>query len=115
MTGKLTVSVHDDIHNQNADGIQYDLWRINNGSNRVNIKHGTITDNSNPYILLQANTVDELGSFEIILYIKDYFESFNEKIHVQDNRIIVAFSMNDLNQDHHLRIFIRPDRHWCTL
>ncbi|CAF3027507.1 unnamed protein product [Rotaria socialis] len=115
MTGKLTVSVHDDAHNQNADDIQYDLWRINDNSNRVNIKHDTIIANSNPHVLVQANTVDELGLFEIILYIKDYFESFNENIHVQDSRIIIAFGMNNLNRDHHLRIFIRPDRYWCTL
>lgn len=114
MPGKLTISIYDDVHHQNAEGIEYDLWRINNNSNRVNIKHDTITNN-NQYILIQTNTVDELGSFEIVLYIKDYFESFHENIHVQNSRIIIPFGVNALNRDDHLNIFIRPDSCSCTL
>ncbi|CAF3178970.1 unnamed protein product [Rotaria sp. Silwood2] len=108
MTGKITLSVHDELHNQLANGIKYDLWHIHNDTNRVNIKHDTLTNNDSQHVLLQANTVEELGSFEVILYIKDYFDSFNENIQVRDSRIIVPFGMHELDRDYQLNIFITP-------
>jgi 5-hydroxyisourate hydrolase-like protein (transthyretin family) len=114
MTGKMSLCVHDDVHNQNADGIEYDLWRINDGTTRVNIGHDTITNNS-PHVLVQANTAEELGSFEVILYVKDYFERFNENIDVQDSRYILPFGINELNKDNHLNMHITPTGYTCTL
>jgi 5-hydroxyisourate hydrolase-like protein (transthyretin family) len=114
MSAKITLSVHDDVHNQKAEGIEYDLWRINDNTNRVKIKHDILTNN-NVHILVQANTVEELGSFEIIFYIKDYFERFNQNLDLKDNRLIVPFGMNDLNQDYHLNVHITSTGYTCTL
>ena len=65
MPGKMTLSVHDDVHHQNAEGIEYDLWRVDTPTNRVIIKRDRITD-ENPHLLIQANTTEELGSFEVV-------------------------------------------------
>jgi 5-hydroxyisourate hydrolase-like protein (transthyretin family) len=114
MSGKITFSVHDDVHNQKAEGIEYDLWRINNNTNRVNIKHDTITNDSSN-VLVQANTNEDLGSFEVVLYIKDYFERLNPNLDVQDSRFVVPFGMNELNRDYHLNVHITPTGYTCTL
>ena len=114
MSGKITLSVFDSVHNQNATGIEYDLWRVNTSTNRVNIKHGTITNNDS-HLLLHARTAEELGSFEVILYVKNYFERFNENISVQDSRFIIPFGFHDLDQDYHLTIHISPTGVTCTL
>jgi 5-hydroxyisourate hydrolase-like protein (transthyretin family) len=114
MTGKLTLSVHDDIHHQNAEGIEYDLWRINQSTDRIKIKHDRIT-NQNPHLLIQANTPDELGSFEIVLYVKDYFEHLNRDHNVQNSRIIVPVGINQIDQDNHLSIHLTSTGYTCTL
>jgi 5-hydroxyisourate hydrolase-like protein (transthyretin family) len=114
MTGKMTLAVHDDVHHQNADGIEYDLWRINNTTNRVNIKHDRITNND-PHLLVQANTEEDLGSYEIILYIKDYFEGFDQNVDVPHSRFILPFGMNQLDRDYHLNVHITPTSYTCTL
>ena len=113
MPAKMMLSVYDTVHNQNATGIEYDLWRVNNSTNRVNIKHDTITNN--PHVLTEANTSEELGSFELILYVKDYFDRFNENINVHQNRLIIPFGSTDLNRDEHLTVHIKPDGVTCTL
>jgi len=115
MPAKMTLSVYDDVHNQKAEGIAYDLWRINNSSNRVNIKHDIITNNNNSHVLIQANTVEDLGSFEIVLYVKDYFEHCNPNLDVRDSRFTLPFGMNDLDRDYHLNVHITPTGYTCTL
>ncbi|CAF1141474.1 unnamed protein product [Rotaria sordida] len=114
MSGKITLAVHDELHNQYAEGIKYDLWRIDNNTNRIHVKNDTFTKN-NSNVLLHAHTNEELGSFEVILYIKDYFDKFNENIHVQNSRITVPFGMNELDKDYELNIFITPTSYTCTL
>jgi 5-hydroxyisourate hydrolase-like protein (transthyretin family) len=114
MSGKVTLSIYDDVHDKNAEGIEYDLWRINNNSNRVNIKHTTLT-NDNQHVLLEASTPEQLGSYEVILFTKDYFERFNENIQVRDSRVIVPFGINERNEDYHLNIHITPTSYTCTL
>lgn len=114
MTGKLTLSVYDDIHHQNAEGLEYDLWRIINPNNRVNLKHDRITDQRS-HLLIEANTPEILGSFEVILYVKDYFEQFNENLNVRDSRMIIPVGINRTDEDHHLNIHITPTGYTCTL
>lgn len=114
MTGKMTFSVHDDINNKNADGIEYDLWRINQPTDRVKIRHGIIT-NQNPHLLIEANTPEELGSFEVVLYIKDYFKHSNPDLNVENSRMVLPFGINQTDQDYHLNIHITPTSFTCTL
>ena len=114
MTGKMTVSVRDDVHHRNAEGIEYDLWRINQSTDRVKIKHDRIT-NQNQHVLVQANTPDELGSFEIVLFVKDYFNTMDQNLDVPDSRVIIPFGINDINRDYHLNIGITPTAFTCTL
>jgi 5-hydroxyisourate hydrolase-like protein (transthyretin family) len=114
MPAKMTVAVHDDVHHQNAEGIEYDLWRINEPNGRVKIRHDQITS-TNSHVLIQANTPDELGSFEIVLFTKDYFEHLDQNLNVQNSRIIVPFGINQLDQDYHLNISITPTSYTCTL
>lgn len=114
MPAKMTFSVFDNVNNKKADGLKYDLWRINDNTNRVNIKQDTITDD-NQHVLVQANTNEDLGSYEVVLYIKDYYKQNNPDIDVQDSRMTVPFGVNDLNQDYHLNVHITPTTVTCTL
>jgi 5-hydroxyisourate hydrolase-like protein (transthyretin family) len=114
MTGKMTVTVRDDVNHQNAQGIEYDLWRVNQSTDRVKIKHGRITD-ANPHLLVQANTPDDLGSFEIVLFVKDYFESTNQNLNMENSRLVIPFGFNEINRDYHLGICITPTGFTCTL
>jgi 5-hydroxyisourate hydrolase-like protein (transthyretin family) len=108
----MTVSVYDDIHNHFADNIEYDLWRVNN--NRTFIKHDIITDNSK-HLLFSVNTVEDLGYYEIVLYIKNYFDRFHENIKIPNHRLIIPVGMNELNQYYQLGIHITPTSHSCVL
>ena len=110
----MIVCVRDDLHRRNANGLAYDLWRLENDSTRVKIKNGTITD-EHPEVVVQANSEEELGRFEIVLFVKDYFEHFDEDITVQDSRFNIAFGMNALETDEQLNIHIKPDSYTCTL
>ncbi|CAF1146755.1 unnamed protein product [Adineta ricciae] len=114
MPSKMVVRVRDDLHRTNADGIEYDLWRRENDSTRVKIKHDTIT-NEHPEVVLHANNEDDLGTFEIVLFVKDYFERFDENINVRDSRFNISFRMNAINTEEQLSIFIKPDSYTCTL
>jgi 5-hydroxyisourate hydrolase-like protein (transthyretin family) len=114
MTGKTTIAVYDDVHHQDATGIEYDLWRVNNKTNRVSIKHDTLPS-GHSHVLIQTNTAEDLGSFEVILYTKDYFDRFNEDIQVPNSRLTIPFGVNELNQDQHLNIHIKPTSFTCTL
>lgn len=114
MTGKFLLSVYDDIHHQNAEGLEYDLWRIVDSNNRVNIKHDRVPV-ERPHELIQANTPNDLGSFELILFIKDYFQRFNENLRVENSRLVIPFGFNDLNENYHLNIHITPTSFTCTL
>ena len=114
MTGKLTLSIYDDTHHQNAEGLEYDLWRVVDSNNRVNIKHDQITD-QHSHLLVQANTLNDLGSFELVLFVKDYFERFNENLHTPDSRMVVPVGFNSLDEDNHLSIRITPTTVTCTL
>ena len=110
----MTLGVYDTVHHQNAQGLAYDLWRIRDPNHRVNIKHDTMGA-TGEHVLVQANTAEELGSFELILYVKDYFERFPNHSEVPDNRFIVPFGMNRLNEDLHLNVQINPTGFTCTL
>lgn len=114
MPAKMTVSVYDKVHLQNAQGLVYDLWRIRDPNNRENIKHSTIDTNSEN-VLVQANTAEELGSFELILYVQDYFKQFPDYTEMADSRFIVPFGINQLNKDEHLNVQIEPSALTCTL
>lgn len=114
MTGKLTFAVYDDVHHQNAEGLEYDLWRIINPNNRVNIKHDRITD-QRMNLIIEATTPEQLGAFEIVLYVKDYFERFNENLNVQDSRLVISVGINRIDEDQFLNIHITPTGHTCTL
>lgn len=108
MTGITTISIYDDINNCNAEGIKYDLWRINSNTDRVHIKHD-VMKKEYPHVLIHTNGVDDLGSFEIIIYAKDYLDDFPE------NRLIIPFGVNELNRDQHLSIHINQSGFTCTL
>ncbi|UJR21700.1 hypothetical protein I4U23_024777 [Adineta vaga] len=114
MPAKMMLSVYDNLHKKNAEGIEYDLWRVDKDSNRTNIKHATLT-NDNSHVLVEANTEEELGAYEVILFAKDYFDKFNEDITMQDSRFTISFGMNELNQDYQLGVRITPDGYTCTL
>ena len=114
MPSKMIVRVRDDLHGRNADGIEYDLWRRESDSTRVKIKHDTITD-EHPEVVLHANNESELGNFEIVLFVKDYFERFDENISVRDSRFNISFGMNAINTEEQLNIHIKPDSYTCTL
>ncbi|CAF1357806.1 unnamed protein product [Adineta steineri] len=114
MPGKMTFNVYDDVHKKNAEGIEYDLWRINNGKDRVNMKHEKLAD-GNSHVLVEANKEEELGTFEVVIYAKDYFDRFNEDIEVKNSRYVIPFGVKDLSQDYHLNIHISPTSYTCTL
>jgi 5-hydroxyisourate hydrolase-like protein (transthyretin family) len=114
MPAKMTVSVYDKVHRQNAQGLAYDLWRIRDPNNRVNIKSGTI-DTTNQHVLVEVNKQEDLGSFELILYVKDYFQRFPDHTEMADGRFILPFGMNQFNEDEHLNIQIEPSAFTCTL
>ena len=114
MPGKMTLGVTDGLHQQTAEHLAYDVWRIRGGSNRVNIKQGTIGVDRE-HVLVDVNTADDLGSYEVILYVKDYFDRFNENINVTDSRLIIPFGITTLDEKSHLNIRIEPTSFTCTL
>lgn len=114
MPAKMTFTVFDEVHDRHADGIEYDLWRIEKDSKRVNLGHKTF-NGAQLQTLVEANKPEELGSFEIVLYVKEYFDRFNENIKVQDARYVLPFGMNNADEEGYLGIRINPDSYTCTL
>ena len=110
----MTVSVYDDLHHRPARGLAFDLWRLQNEQNRVNIKHGTITDDHRN-LLVETNRQEDLGSFELVLYIKDYFQQFPDYTEIEQGKVVLPFGMNQLGEDNHLNIHIQPTSFTCTL
>ena len=110
----MTVSVYDDLHHQPARGLTFDLWHLRNEQHRVNIKHGTITDDRHN-LLLETNRQEDLGSFELVLYIRDYFQQFSDYTEIEQGKAVLPFGMNRLGEDNHLNIHIQPTTISCTL
>ncbi|CAF4225229.1 unnamed protein product [Rotaria sp. Silwood2] len=107
MTGRMLISVYDDLHNKHADKIEYDLWRINNNTDRVFIKHDIFHENSEN-ILFLVNTIDDFGTYEVVLNIRNYFEHFNENIELPISQFSLPVGMYELDQCYQLGIHITP-------
>lgn len=114
MSAKMTVSVYDDLHHRSAQGLIYDLWRIENHQNRVKVKNGTINDEERN-LLIETNRSEDLGSFELVLYVNDYFQQFSDYTEIQQGKMILPFGMNRLAEENHLNIHIQPTCLTCTL
>ncbi|CAM4757742.1 unnamed protein product [Rotaria magnacalcarata] len=81
MTGRMLLSIHDDTHDQFADKIEYDLWRIYDNNTKL-------------------QTIDDLGCYEIILHVKDYFDKFNENIVLSESQFIIPIVYKNKNKIH---------------
>ena len=111
MTMKMTLSIYDDMHQQTARGLAYDLWRIHSSTNRTQIKHDRISDHDQD-LLIESDDESQMGSYELVLYTNDYFEQFTDVDALCTARFIVPFGFN---QEQHLNIHIQPSSYTCTL
>ncbi|CAF3434653.1 unnamed protein product [Rotaria sp. Silwood1] len=101
MTGRMLITVHDDLHNKYADNIEYDLWRITENNDRIFVKHDKVHENSEN-ILFLVHTNNDLGTYEVALYIKNYFQQFNENIDLPNDQFSIRVGMNEPREVQHL-------------
>jgi len=113
MPGPVIVSVYDDEHKHPANGIKYDLWQINDGNGRVQLKQGTFDEKSAPNVLLETDQAYPPGFFEIVLYTKDYFEKINKDLVLNDSRLTLSFGTN--GNDHGLFLSINITPTGCSM
>lgn len=114
MSTKMTVSVYDDVHHQVARGLAYDLWRVRSPTERVKINEGTITDDR-VNLLFETDREEDLGSFELVLHIKDYFQGFPDYTEMELGKLVLPFGTSRLGVDDHLGVHITPTSFTCTL
>ncbi|CAF3364099.1 unnamed protein product [Rotaria sp. Silwood1] len=114
MTGRMLITVHDDLHDKYADNIEYDLWRITENNDRIFVKHDKVHENSEN-ILFLVHTNNDLGTYEVALYIKNYFQQFNENIDLPNDQFSIRVGMNEPREVQHLGIHIKPTEYSCVL
>ncbi|CAF4399933.1 unnamed protein product, partial [Rotaria sp. Silwood2] len=59
--------------------------------------------------------IDDFGTYEVVLNIRNYFEHFNENIELPISQFSLPVGMYELDQCYQLGIHITPTEVSCTL
>ncbi|CAF0960861.1 unnamed protein product [Didymodactylos carnosus] len=120
MSARLTIAVTDDKHNQAAEKLELEVWRVvtdSSGVQRHRIKKDFINEKG---IIETPVIIDSFGAYEVILNTKGYYQRFSIQqqectdMNVIQDKYVISIGVNELDKDYHLNIHITPTTYSAT-
>ncbi len=106
---KLSTHVLDTAHGKPAAGMRLELFELNGNFRQLITSTKTNQDGRTDALLLTPETI-RIGTFELVFYVGDYFESVGVKLPTPKflDAIPVRFSIFDKEQSYHVPLLVSP-------
>jgi 5-hydroxyisourate hydrolase len=107
--GKLSTHVLDTAHGTPAAGLRLELFELNGNFRQLVTTTTTNKDGRTDSLLLTPETI-RVGTFELVFYVGDYFETLSVTLSSPKflDVVPVRFSIFDKEQNYHVPLLVSP-------